>query len=326
MTLVSPSQSNPGEEINASDINGPVNQLASTINGGLDDTNINYLSGSKLTAGTLPVAAFDTNTNPETRMSEGSGDYVASGCLWTQSSGLVGTMSAGVVYTSGKRNVISAIASRTFTASKDTYVSVSSTGVIGYQEVANNSSSPSLATGSMWLAIVVTNASAITHVNTGQVGATAPVVTFRTLMVSDTNGNLIYPRARQRILSVAQVTSAHNTGAVTTAVDITGAYIAVNIPSTGARIKLTAFCNGVTNASGTGTNTSFLIREGSTTIGYTNISLPNGTLASPGVPIAIITATPGTHTYKLTTQNTVATNVAYGAGATGPIQLLAELE
>lgn len=60
MTLVTPSQSNPGETIEASDINTPVNQIAAVVNGNLDDTNISSLSGTKIAAGTLPRTAFDS--------------------------------------------------------------------------------------------------------------------------------------------------------------------------------------------------------------------------------------------------------------------------
>jgi len=40
MSLVSPSQSNPGDTIDASDINNPINQIAAVVNGGIDSTNI----------------------------------------------------------------------------------------------------------------------------------------------------------------------------------------------------------------------------------------------------------------------------------------------
>lgn len=40
MGIVSPSQSNAGETIEASDINNPINQLAAVMNGGIDATNI----------------------------------------------------------------------------------------------------------------------------------------------------------------------------------------------------------------------------------------------------------------------------------------------
>jgi hypothetical protein len=60
--LVSPSQSNSGETIDASDINNPVNQLAAAINGGLDNDNISSISGAKITSGTTPGLALDTTT------------------------------------------------------------------------------------------------------------------------------------------------------------------------------------------------------------------------------------------------------------------------
>lgn len=40
MSVVSPNQSNPGDVITAAAINGPINQLAQTINGNLDSSNL----------------------------------------------------------------------------------------------------------------------------------------------------------------------------------------------------------------------------------------------------------------------------------------------
>lgn len=60
MTLVSPSQSNPGDEIRADSINDPVNQITAVINGNLDDTNISGVSGSKVAAGTITNAKLST--------------------------------------------------------------------------------------------------------------------------------------------------------------------------------------------------------------------------------------------------------------------------
>lgn len=59
MSLVSPTLPSPGDAANASDISTPINQLATVINGGLDDTNISSLSGSKIASGTLPTAALE---------------------------------------------------------------------------------------------------------------------------------------------------------------------------------------------------------------------------------------------------------------------------
>lgn len=74
MTLVSPSQSAPGDEITADTINGPVNAIAAVVNGQIDDTNISAVSGTKLSNATVtnsklstaagePGAAWTTFTN-----------------------------------------------------------------------------------------------------------------------------------------------------------------------------------------------------------------------------------------------------------------------
>ena len=199
MTLVSPSQSNPGEEINAADINGPVNQIAAVVNGNLDDTNISSLSGTKLVAGTVPASAMATAANPETRTDETMSDFLASGCVWSAVSGLNASMTAGVVYVNGKRNAISAIASRTFTASRDTYVSVSDAGVVSYSEVTNGASMPSTPANSVFIAKVVTSGSAVTGTsylnigvsyNSGSFTSYTPEWTGTTTSPSIGNGTL----------------------------------------------------------------------------------------------------------------------------------------
>jgi hypothetical protein len=193
MTVVSPTQSNPNDEIKASSINDPINQIATVINGNLDNTNINSLSGAKIQAGTVPATAMTTDSNPETRMSESLGNFVASGGVWSQSSGLVGTMTAGVVYIGGKRVTVAAVATKTFTASKDTYVSVDNGGAISYQEVANNAAVPTLPANSVWLAKVV-SAAAITSV--ADLRITAPgvggVATTATVLTTETTGSATY--------------------------------------------------------------------------------------------------------------------------------------
>lgn len=58
MTLVSPSQSAAGDEIKASSINSPINQIAAVVNGNIDDTNVSGISGSKISAGTVTSATL----------------------------------------------------------------------------------------------------------------------------------------------------------------------------------------------------------------------------------------------------------------------------
>lgn len=60
MPLINPPLPNDGEDINASDVNDPLNAIIGLLNGGLDDSNIASVSGTKITAGTLPATALDT--------------------------------------------------------------------------------------------------------------------------------------------------------------------------------------------------------------------------------------------------------------------------
>lgn len=53
MTHVTPTVPSEGEEANASDVSIPVQQIADVVNGDLDDSNINYVSGSKIVDGTI---------------------------------------------------------------------------------------------------------------------------------------------------------------------------------------------------------------------------------------------------------------------------------
>lgn len=64
MTLVSPSQSNPNDTIEAADINNPINQLAAVINGGIDTNNITDggIATADLADGSVTSAKVPTGT------------------------------------------------------------------------------------------------------------------------------------------------------------------------------------------------------------------------------------------------------------------------
>jgi hypothetical protein len=94
-------------------------------------------------------------------------NFVASGGVVAISSGLIGTFSNIVYYINGKRYKKSSVPNKTYTASKDTYVDIDNTGAVTYTEVLNNATSPALAANSIRLAIVVTNASAISLITQG---------------------------------------------------------------------------------------------------------------------------------------------------------------
>lgn len=177
MTLVSPQQVNPNDLITADSVNIPVNQLSTVINGQIDNTNISSLSGTKISAGTLPGIAMAEDANPYTRLDESLGDFVATGCEWTALSGLNGTMTAGVVYVDGQRLKPSAVASYTFTASRDTYVYIDNNGGVQYDPQTNGAAQPLTPDHNVLIAKVVTSGTAITSViDLRRLRASSPVV------------------------------------------------------------------------------------------------------------------------------------------------------
>jgi hypothetical protein len=162
MPLVTIPQANPLDEVTADLINRGPNALAAVVNGQLDDTNIASFSGTKISANTISSSSMQDSGNLEKYRQESGASFVQSGLIWSTLTGLNGAMTAGIVYaSSGIRVSVSAIASHTFTASKDTHVSIDNNGAIAYSEVANNSNPPALPVNSQWIARVITNGSAI---------------------------------------------------------------------------------------------------------------------------------------------------------------------
>ena len=240
MGLVSPAQSNAGDTIEAADINTPVNQLASVINGNIDTNNI-AASG----VGTNNIAnGAVTGVKMEARPSEYLADFVYSGCVVTVTSGLGWSMTTGVVYIGGKRLTVSS-ATGTVTASKDTYFDVldngDGTGVLvntGGNIVTTNTASPTLAASSIRIAIVVAGAS-ITSINQGSTTAVAPVISSTVLMFTDSLGNIIYPAdPNRRIIGYRQITAMF-TGTGFALQAVTGLSVPVIIPAGSRKVKIT---------------------------------------------------------------------------------------
>ena len=211
MSLVSPTQVSDGTTADACDINTPVNQLAAVINGNIDDNNINTtanIQGSKIATSTITNTQMSTEVKPVTRTSEGSFDFVASGCVWTgdaYASTLLASMTAGVVYINGRRISIAAVTARAFTASKDTYVDIldnaDGTGTVVYTEATNNAASSALAANSLRIAIIVSgagNIAAVGSINQGQTTKVLPIASSIPYAVTDSLGNLICPRSPNR--------------------------------------------------------------------------------------------------------------------------------
>lgn len=127
-------------------------------------------------------------------------DFVVSGLVLTGDSYGVNrnaSMSSGVIVVDGLRVAISAVSARTYTASKDTYVDITSGGTVVYTETSNNAASPALASGSIRIGIVVTGATTIANVgsiNQGQIGKLLPISGVYPYAVNDSLGNRICSR------------------------------------------------------------------------------------------------------------------------------------
>lgn len=156
----------------------------------------NLLSQSLNTDGTLKNSAITYNPN--------IADYVASGAILAglaYGSTLTASLSVGTCYINGNLQTIAAVATRAYTASKDTYVdalyNANGIATIVYTEVANNAASPALAANSVRLGIVVTgatNIAAATSISQGGFANTVPVISSQILRGFDTLGNTIYPK------------------------------------------------------------------------------------------------------------------------------------
>lgn len=119
--------------------------------------------------------------DPVLREDETLQDFVASGGIWSALAGLNAGMTALVAHVDGYRGAIAAVATRAFTASKDTYVDVLRTGTalsLVYTEVANGAAAPALAANSLRIAKVVTSGAAVTGVTQNS--------------TSDSLGNILY--------------------------------------------------------------------------------------------------------------------------------------
>lgn len=173
-------------------------------------------------------------------------NFIQTGGVWTIGSGLTASMSAATIWINGVEYSVSSISSHTFGSSVDTYVDYTVGSGITYTAVSNNAASPSLATNSVRIAIVVSGGS-ISSINQGSPQATAPVASNVIYSVSDSLGNIIYPNTPYPKLIGYRQTTNNFTTTSTTAVQITG--LSLPILAGGTRLKVVAtasdmFSNG----------------------------------------------------------------------------------
>lgn len=125
---------------------------------------INSADGGLLQTATVTAAKLDANASPVNRWDETFNDFVYSGLLPTTTSGtLTSTTSSGTAYIQGER-VVKGATAKTYTASKHTYVDLSKNGTYTYQEVAIGAAAPSVATDSIRLCRVSSDAAEINQV------------------------------------------------------------------------------------------------------------------------------------------------------------------
>lgn len=145
---------------------------------------------------------------------------------------------------------VAAVTSRTFTASKDTYVDVNTSGVLVYTEVSNNTASPALTSDYLRLGIIITGASTIADVgsvNQGQENKILPIASSTAYSVTDSLGNLICPRDPQRrILGYRQIVS-NATATATSATQVAGLSVPVIVPA-GRKVKVSITSGVLSNS------------------------------------------------------------------------------
>lgn len=217
-------------------------------------------------------------------------DHVASGCEWagdSYGSNRNASMSAGVVWIAGRPYSVNAVSAKQLSASVDTYIDApaTSSGTIAnsdlvYQTVSNNGAAPSLAAGSVRLAIIVTGASNIANagsVNQGQVDKVLPIRSSIPMTFTDELGNIICPRdPNRRMIGLRRITgNASSSG--TSATQITGLTVPIK-PKIGKKIQAKLFAAQVSNAvAGNGAYIEIWLG----TVG-SGTKLGDGTMTSPG--------------------------------------------
>jgi hypothetical protein len=124
---------------------------------------INSADGSLIQTGTITSAKLDANSNPENRWNEAFNDFVFTGLLPPTSASLASTTTAGTAFINGAR-IVKDATPKTYTASKHTYVDLSSNGTYTYSEITINASAPSVASNSIRLARVSSDTTTVNAV------------------------------------------------------------------------------------------------------------------------------------------------------------------
>lgn len=220
------------------------------------DTMANVLAQSHNDDGSLKADSITSEVpfvdavDPVKRGSEALYDFVVPGGAVLAGLGygstLTASLSVGVCYINSFRQIIAAIATRTYTASKDTYVdalyNASGTATIVYTEATNNAASPALAANSILLGIVISGAANILNVgsiNQGQFDKLLPIASSVPYTFTDSGGNLICPRdSARKYIGWRKIPAVGFSTSSTTQTQVTGLTCPVIVPTVGRKVEV----------------------------------------------------------------------------------------
>ena len=219
-----------------STINDNFTVVANRLNGNIEGSTDSGSTVSNLKADTVFEINMADDANPRIRDSEifnittdsitAQNAFVEDGLIPATSANLTSDISAGTCFVNGYR-VDKSATSKTYNASKDTWVDVSQAGVFSYTEVANGAAEPAVAANSARLAKVVTDADNITSVtdeaNRSVPGLVVPTYYRDGLLVSrDGTTTMIVLPGRAEINGTMLTKTANTTLTLTTAGDWAG--------------------------------------------------------------------------------------------------------
>lgn len=127
-----------------------------------------------------------------------------------------------------------------------------------------------------------------------------------------------------KTIGYAQITTSYTTASFPQ--DVPSVAATVNIPSGGARIKITVLPGYIKSTATAGTTLSIYIREGSTVLGTALVDINTSSYAHAAICEYTAFVTGGAHSYKVTVDSTAAGTYTFGtAGPAGPAFILIEL-
>jgi hypothetical protein len=155
------------------------------------DALVNILSIAHQDDGKLKTTSLDHFLKPSEFMTMNR----ASGGIVATVAGLTGSISDIVYYINGLRYSKTGIPNKVFTATKDTWISIDTAGVVTYQENIVNGAVPALPANSAWIAKVVSSGAALTQiVNMGYSPGFMPRASvFRTANTNSSSSSTIVP-------------------------------------------------------------------------------------------------------------------------------------